>query len=73
MSDATISGLTATPASYDLGRRERDGLRRVISRAFRQHPLWMGVVVLVCATIVVLAIGGYFMGWTWTGFKGNTF
>ncbi len=73
MSDGIIGTATATPPTYVRGHRERHGPGRVISRAFRQHPVWMGVVVLVCATIVVLAIGGYFMDWTWTGFKGNTF
>ncbi|HEV2403930.1 MAG TPA: hypothetical protein VGR88_00675 [Ktedonobacterales bacterium] len=65
--------MSATAASYATAQRGRHGPGGVISRAFRQHPVWMVVVVFVCATIVVLAIGGYFLGWTWTGFKGNTF
>lgn len=73
MSDGILGAATVPPTTYAARRGERHGPGRVVSRAFRQHPLWMCAVVLLCATIIVLAIGGYFMGWTWTGFKGNTF
>ena len=73
MSERAIGMAPAVREATAAPPQPRPTASHVISRAFRQHPLWMGVVVLVCATIVVLAIGGYFLGWTWTGFKGNTF
>src|SRR5579885_3400313 len=39
----------------------------------RIHPLWAIGIALAAIVIIVLAIGGYFLGWNWTGFKGNTF
>ena len=45
----------------------------VLGRAYRRHPLWRLVLTLVVVTILVLAYGGYFLGWDWTGFKANTF
>lgn len=33
----------------------------------------MSALVAVICAILVLAFGGYFLGWDWTGFKGNTF
>lgn len=55
------------------GRGQRVSVTRVVLRAYRQHPAWMLLLTVVIAAILVLAYGGYFMGWDWTGFKGNTF
>jgi hypothetical protein len=40
----------------------------------RWHVEWTVVLVVVLAVFMVLVVGGYFFGWTWTGFseKGNT-
>ena len=34
---------------------------------------WRWVLAGVVAAFIVLVIGGYTLGWTWTGFPGNTF
>ncbi len=34
---------------------------------------WSAFLVLLLIALVVLAVGGYGMNWTWTGFQGNTF
>ena len=73
MSERAIGTAPAVREAAAAPPQPRPTASHIISRAFRQHPVWMCVVVLVCATIIVLAIGGYFLGWTWTGFKGNTF
>ena len=39
----------------------------------RIHPMWAIGIAIAAIIIIVLAIGGYFLGWNWTGFKGNTF
>ena len=73
MSDYALELATsARDVSSQQGRRPVT-TRRVFAVAFRQHPFWLAALVAVCALIIVLAIGGYFLGWTWTGFKGNTF
>jgi hypothetical protein len=42
-----------------------------------RHHTWQRswtVIAAICGVaIIILAIGGYVMDWTWTGFKGNTF
>jgi uncharacterized membrane protein len=42
----------------------------------RWHVEWTVALVVVLAVFMVLVVGGYFLGWTWTGFrepeKGNT-
>ncbi|HUZ20689.1 MAG TPA: hypothetical protein VMU75_08990 [Acidimicrobiales bacterium] len=38
----------------------------------RWHVQWRFVFAAVLAAFVVLVIGGYALGWTWTGFQGNT-
>ena len=55
------------------GRGQRVSLARTVLGAYRKHPAWMLLLTVVIAAILVLAYGGYFMGWDWTGFKGNTF
>ena len=32
---------------------------------------WLGAM-LVCAALVTTIIGGYWGGWSWTGYQGNT-
>jgi hypothetical protein len=44
-----------------------------ISRWIQAHPALMLVMLSLFVGILVLALGGYFLGWNWTGFKGNTF
>ena len=33
---------------------------------------WLVASTAIAAVLVILAIGGYLLGWTWTGFRGNT-
>jgi hypothetical protein len=33
---------------------------------------WTGLVIVMAAAPAVLAVGGYVLGWRWTGFQGNT-
>lgn len=33
---------------------------------------WRAVFVVGAALLVVVALGGYLLGWSWTGFRGNT-
>jgi hypothetical protein len=53
-------------------RRRSWGAVRAVSQLARQHPLWALLLAGAAAGIIVLAIGGYFLGWGWTGFAGNT-
>lgn len=46
---------------------------RAMIRSYRKHPVWAVIASVVTAGIILLALGGYFLGWTWTGFEGNTF
>ncbi|TWP38189.1 hypothetical protein [Leekyejoonella antrihumi] len=42
-------------------------------RTRRSHHLhWRIAWILAMVTLVVLAVGGYTLGWSWTGFHGNT-
>jgi hypothetical protein len=41
--------------------------------SFKDHPrLWIALASVVMLCLAVLAVGGYFFHWTWTGFQGNT-
>lgn len=39
----------------------------------RRNRIWLTAVGVAAVVILVLAYGGYFLGWNWTGFDGNTF
>lgn len=39
----------------------------------RLESRWIAALSILLAVFVVLVIGGYGLGWTWTGFQGNTF
>jgi len=41
---------------------------------YRKWPVrWIILLVVALVTLAVLAVGGYTLNWTWTGFEGNTF
>lgn len=39
----------------------------------RRGRLWLVALGAGTIVIIILAYGGYFLGWNWTGFDGNTF
>ena len=39
----------------------------------RRNRVWLAAIGVAAVVILVLAYGGYFLGWSWTGFDGNTF
>lgn len=39
----------------------------------RRNRVWLAAIGIAAAVILILAYGGYFLGWSWTGFDGNTF
>ena len=39
----------------------------------RRNRVWLAALGVAAVVILVLAYGGYFLGWSWTGFDGNTF
>lgn len=43
-----------------------------LSTRHHREGLWYFAFVLLTAAFVVVVIGGYTFGWTWTGFAGNT-
>jgi hypothetical protein len=73
MSEENVDAVAAFSDAQHTSRGQRRSVLAVLGRAYRRHPLWMLVLPLVVVTILVLAYGGYFLGWDWTGFKGNTF
>lgn len=73
MSEAYTGTVTDFPSTAPANRPSGAHPMRALARAYKKHPAWMFTVTIVTAGIIVLAIGGYFMGWTWTGFEGNTF
>jgi uncharacterized membrane protein YcjF (UPF0283 family) len=42
------------------------------AQAAQQSSLWTTLAVASLVVLVLLAFGGYFFDWTWTGFQGNT-
>lgn len=73
MSDASVGAASTSAAGSAATPPRRIHPARAIGRAYREHPAWMLLLTVVVLVILVLAYGGYFMGWTWTGFEGNTF
>ena len=73
MSEAYTGAVTDLPGRTPANRPSGVHPMRALARAYSKHPVWMLAVTVVAAGIIVLAIGGYFLGWTWTGFEGNTF
>ncbi|HEX6796355.1 MAG TPA: hypothetical protein VF116_01435 [Ktedonobacterales bacterium] len=39
----------------------------------RHNRVWIIALGVAAVVIFILAYGGYFLGWNWTGFDGNTF
>ncbi len=58
----------AQPASQQ---QSRTGARAVLDLV-KRHRVWTLLAAAALIGLVVLAVGGYFFGWTWTGFAGNT-
>lgn len=50
--------LTAATALFSSGRR--------------WSAPWTALLIVLGAALAVLAVGGYVLGWAWTGFQGNT-
>lgn len=73
MSEAYTSSVTSLSGRAPANRPQNARPMRAVAHAYKRHPAWMLTVTIIAAGIIVLAIGGYFMGWTWTGFEGNTF
>ena len=73
MAERAIGAVVTARGSSGAQEERRSSGPSIVSNAFRRHPRWMGALAVVGAAIIILAIGGYFLGWTWTGFKGNTF
>ena len=46
--------------------------QRIEKYGTRSINPWTVTLVVAALVLVVLAIGGYALDWTWTGFKGNT-
>ena len=66
MSDMSLraaAGVGAPTSSHD--NQSGDFLRR--------NRVWLVALAVAAVVIAVLAYGGYFLGWSWTGFDGNTF
>ena len=53
------------------GKQQRQASSTGLRHRIRQIP-WMLLAVISLVILAVLAIGGYFLNWTWTGFSGNT-
>jgi nitrate reductase NapE component len=53
------------------GKQQRQASSTGLRQRIRQIP-WMLLAVISLVILAVLAIGGYFLNWTWTGFSGNT-
>jgi uncharacterized membrane protein YcjF (UPF0283 family) len=72
MSDEFVSAapglVDAQPASQQ---QSRTGAQAVLDLV-KRHRVWALLAAAALIGLVVLAIGGYFFGWTWTGFAGNT-
>jgi hypothetical protein len=73
VSDTAGYGVTAGILGQPGANASHVDVLAVVRAAYRRHPRWMTVLALVAVAILVLAYGGYFLGWDWTGFKGNTF
>jgi hypothetical protein len=73
MLEENVDAVAVFSDAQHASRGQRRSVLAVLGRAYRRHPLWMLVLTLVVVTILVLAYGGYLLGWDWTGFKGNTF
>lgn len=61
LNPGTGLGASATPAENPSG------------GFIRRNRRWLGALGIGAVVILVLAYGGYFLGWKWTGFDGNTF
>lgn len=61
MSLNTAAGVPATPHGNPSG------------GFVRRNRVWLIALGVAAIVILILAYGGYFLGWNWTGFDGNTF
>jgi heme/copper-type cytochrome/quinol oxidase subunit 4 len=41
-------------------------------RSGRLHPLWLATLAVLAVGFIVTVVGGYALGWAWTGYPGNT-
>lgn len=74
MAQDQIRTVSAPPTDTQPGAPvEGHGFLEGVAAALRRHPWWALALALVVGAILVLAYGGYFLGWEWTGFEGNTF
>lgn len=73
MAEAGVRARSAAAVEQHAAGDAAAGMLQGLAAAYRRHPWWMLALALVLVVILVLAYGGYFLGWDWTGFSGNTF
>jgi hypothetical protein len=75
MSEMLESYASAAPGPADAqptGQQQSWRTSRAVLDLLKRHRVWSLLATTALVGLAVLAIGGYFFGWTWTGFSGNT-
>jgi hypothetical protein len=72
MSEVHVSAGPELADGQPEGQRQSGTVSQVVLAVVKRHWVWAVVAAAALFGLVVLAVGGYFFGWNWTGFGGNT-
>src|SRR5260221_11367911 len=72
MSEADASAATGVADAQPASQRQSWTVTRAFLDLVKRHRVWALLAAAALVGLALLAVGGYFFGWTWTGFSGNT-
>ncbi len=72
MSEADASAAPGLADAQPASQRQSWTVTRAFLDLVKRHRVWALLAAAALVGLALLAVGGYFFGWTWTGFSGNT-